>query len=622
MIRIVVDGHSLSIDHLELIGYKKASVEISMEALKRLEDTRRFIEDSVRRGEVFYGITTGFGILASKIVEPDLAEQLQLNLLRSHSVGVGDYAPEPLIRMTMAIRMNTLAKGASGVRPEILYLFREFLNKHVYPLVPIKGSVGASGDLAPLSHLALALVGDPVAEVIYKGKKYSGEKLKELLLEEVYADLPDNVKKNLGILEHNSRANEPLIRLSYKEGLALNNGTAFSAALLADGIIKLRKILKLATTSLALSLEGLAGFKDPFTPEILESEYSRNFSKSVLELIKGSKLVRSNSDTANIASIARIEISRDHVEMTLRKDILRGYGIYPFELLKNLSRLSSEGIDYYEDENSVYLTFRGANVDELNDKLKSVAWKDLGLIQDPYSIRCSPQIYGSFLEALDFAKNILEREINTACDNPLIVSIDEKYSVISCGNFHGQAIGLASDVLAIAIATLSNIIERRVQLLLDSRFNRGLTDCLIHPRSIPGVNSGLMMVQYTAAALAAENRALANSFSVHSIPTSANQEDIVSMCTNAALRLQDMIENLINAISIEVVVALQAIFLRAEILKNKIENLLGSGTREAVKFFTEAVQESGISLPLKEDIYLKSYLDAVRDTILRKLEEL
>lgn len=619
---VMINGQKLSLEDLIRIGYKKTPVDFPKEILEKLREVRGFVERSVERGEIYYGVTTGFGFLAHRIIEPELAEKLQLNLLRSHSVGVGDYAPEHIVRMTMAIRMNTLAKGMSGIRPEILYLFKAFLNKSVYPLIPLKGSVGASGDLAPLSHLALALIGDPSAEIIYEGKKYTGIALKKVLFDKIYGDLPDDLKKKLEISERNVESGEPLIKLSYKEGLALNNGTAFSAALLADAIIKLRTCFKLATFALALSLEGLAGFIDPFTPEIFESKYSREFSFEIIELTRESRLVKSNSDPIGLdlyAEGAERKILKPQAEVTFKKRVLRGYGIYPISRLKNLSRLNPDGFEFKETDKSVTLIFRKMNLGDLMGKLKYVTWKDIGIVQDPYSIRCSPQIYGSFLEALDFATRILEREINTACDNPLIVKKDNEYYVISCGNFHGQTLGLASDVLGVAISNLSNISERRTQLLLDSKFNRGLTDCLIHPESTPGLNSGLMIAQYTSAALAAENRALASPFSVHSIPTSANQEDIVSMCTNAALRLHNMIENLTNILLIEVAAALQAILLRAEMLNTNTEDLLGVGMRSIVGELIGHIQRRGIELPLRSDIYLKSYIDAVHQALKKKV---
>lgn len=422
---------------LELKDYKKIvydgeKVKIDEKILEKIDDNRRIVDNIIKSDRVVYGINTGFGVLASKTISKENLENLQYNLIRSHSVGYGKAAPYHIIRGTILLRINSLLQSVSGIRKKSIELLCEALNKEIYPYVPEKGSLGASGDLAPLSHIILALIGE--GECIVEGQRVPSM----------------SVLKEKGI--------EPL-KLSAKEGLALINGTPYMTAWYLHSILEAEKLLFWANFCAGFSIENLNATLTPFKPEI--------------------SMVRQHKGQIEVAN-----------------QILK--------LFENSQRIISH--------------------------------KNCSKVQDAYSLRCTPQVHGAVLNAIYDCVDIAKVEMNSATDNPLIFGEDKIYSQ---GNFHGEILALYADFLAIALSELASISERRIERLLNPSLS-GLPGFLAEDA---GLQSGLMITQYTAAALVSENKILAHPASVDSIPVSANQEDHVSMGANAVLKLNKIIEN-------------------------------------------------------------------------------
>ena len=460
---IVLTGADLTIADVEAVARAGAQAQLDVHARARMAEARAVIEDLVDRGEVVYGVTTGFGDLATTFVPPEDSEQLQENLLVSHSVGVGDPLPRDVVRAMLLLRANTLALGHSGCRPEVVDALLACLNAGIHPVVPEQGSVGASGDLAPLAHLALPLIGRGQVEL-------NGQTLPALVaLREVGLD--------------------PL-RLKAKEGLALLNGTQMMSAIGALLAADAERLIRTANVAAALSAEALLG--------------------------------------TDVAFAAAYQLARPHPGQV---------GVAA--QLRHLLRDSG-----------------------LQRAHHGTAHK----VQDPYSLRCVPQVHGAVRDALDHLRRILDIELNSATDNPLvfpgggIVDADTVATgggrVISGGNFHGEPVALALDFAKLAVAELGSISERRTALLVDPRLNGGLPPFLA---SASGLESGMMIYQYTAAALASENKVLAHPASADSIPTSANQEDHVSMGATAARHARLVLANVQRIVAIELIVAAQAL---------------------------------------------------------------
>jgi histidine ammonia-lyase len=457
---VTIDGSHLTLDQVLQVARDDALVTISKNALQRTEKGQKALQRLLRRGGLIYGVNTGFGALSNFRISPEDLVQLQRNLIRSHAASVGAPHSSDVVRAMMLLRANALLKGNSGIRPEVVVTIVHLLNKRIHPLIPQKGSVGASGDLSPLSHLALVLIGEGKAE--YRGKWISGKAALKIV---------GSVALTLGA----------------KEGLALNNGTQ---QMLAIGSICLHDSYQLFATSeaaLALSLEALNGWVDAFDERIHRLRAHPGQIRSaarVRSLLKGSKMVRSITDKG------------------------------PIE----------------------------------------------GRPQDPYSFRCAPQVMGASSDAIDYTKHVLEIEMNSATDNPLLFP-DDSVS-ISGGNFHGQPVAMALDFLSLAVSNLTNISERRISALLDSSMNNGLPPFLAGRGTKPGLDSGMMAVQYTATSLVAENKLLTHPASSDSIPTSGNFEDFVSMGPGAAHKTRQILENAQYVVGIELLVAAQAIALR------------------------------------------------------------
>lgn len=465
---LLISGDNLTVEIVgEVARSKESKVGLSNKAEPAIRRSRDFVERMLSAGKVVYGLTTGFGKFQDKVIPKDKVRELQVNLIRSHSVGVGDPFPESIVRAAMLIRANALAKGYSGVKVGTILKILELLNRDVYPYIPEKGSLGASGDLAPLSHLVLVLLGE--GEVIHHHTRVPTA----------------GYFKEMGITP---------ISLDAKEGLALNNGTAFMAAIASLAYLDGINLVRHADAVASLTLEALRGNDSPFHPlvhEVRPHKGQQDTARFIRMMIKGSKLINS---------------------------------------------ISSK-------------------------------------VQDAYSLRCVPQVHGTVRDTLAYVKRIIATEINSATDNPLIFT--EQELVISAGNFHGAPLAAILDFLAISLTDLASISERRIAKLVDPANNEGLPAFLVSPQRV-GLDSGFMLMQYTAAALVAESKILSHPASVDSIPTSANQEDHVSMGMNAALKLRIIIENVTNVLAIEFLTAVQALDFRGKAKK-------GQGTEKVYK---------------------------------------
>jgi histidine ammonia-lyase len=480
---VVLTGADLSIADVEAVARRGSSVALDADARGRMEEARAVIEALVDAGEVVYGVTTGFGDLASTFVPPADTERLQENLLMSHAAGVGAAFPREIVRAMLLLRANTLALGHSGCRPLVVDRLITFLALGLHPVVPEQGSVGASGDLAPLAHLALPLIGRGQVEL-------HGQVVPALVgLREV------------GL--------QPLTLLA-KEGLALLNGTQMMTAIGALLAADADRLARTASVAAAMSVEALLG--------------------------------------TDVAFAAAYQLARPHPGQVAVAAEMRW-------LLRDSG---------------------------LQQRHHGVAHK----VQDPYSLRCVPQVHGAVRDALEHLGRVLDIELNSATDNPLVfpdggVADAETIAtgggrVISGGNFHGEPVALALDFAKLAIAELGSISERRTALLVDARLNGGLPPFLA---AASGLDSGMMIYQYTAAALASENKVLAHPASVDTIPTSANQEDHVSMGSIAARHARLVLDHVERILAIELVVAAQALDLRMATMDGAAP---GAGVAEAL----------------------------------------
>jgi histidine ammonia-lyase len=494
MIRI--DGNSLTLDSVKAVAEDFAQVSLSDSTKKDVEKCRAFVEKLVSEKRVVYGLTTGFGKFAREIIPADKIEELQENLILSHATGVGNNFSIPETRAITLLRCNVLAKGYSGIKLKTLETLIDMLNAEIHPCIPEKGSVGASGDLAPLSHLALVLIGEGYAE--YKGKIMPGA-------------------------EAMAKAGLNPVRLAAKEGLALNNGTQVMTAI---GALTLRKALHLcrvADICAAVTVDAMLGTTAAYD-HLIHS-------------------VRPHEGQLIVAENLR--------------ELLAGSGIRESHL--------------YCDR-----------------------------VQDPYSLRCVPQVHGAVRDALKYVGKTIETELNSATDNPLIFTEEEE--VISGGNFHGQPVAFACDVLGITSAELGSIAERRIEQLCNPALNRELKPFLA-PR--PGLDSGFMIAHVTAAALVSENKTLAYPASVDSIPTSANQEDHVSMGTIGAIKARQVIDNLSYILGIELMVALQGLEQR-EASSSPVIEAIKNEVRKGVAYLEK-------DRNLNEDIqFMKRFVESDR----------
>jgi histidine ammonia-lyase len=481
--KVLVPGEKMLkiADLVQVARDPSVRVKLSDEAEERIKATakrvanlvKRYKEEPLGEGPREYGVTTGFGEFKNKPIAHEKLFDLQRNLLLSHAVGVGEntdandmanYYSAEVIRAALLVRLNAFVQGNSGIRLELANVLKAMLNRGVVPLVPLRGSVGASGDLCPLSHLFATFFGE--------GRFY--------LLEDAARQLHPASELLQELRKQDSDLTEEHLRLHPKEGLALNNGANFSAAMLALGAWDANVLADTADVAVAMTVEAIGGC-------------SRAFHEWVHKVRPHPGQVRSATRVRNLLEGSRFRDSSQEV-------------------------------------------------------------------QDPYSVRCAPQVHGASRDAIRYALDVATCEINSATDNPLFFDEDPYDGVnkesFSAGNFHGQPLALAADFLTIAIAELANISERRTQMLLDGNHNRNLPENLI---PYPGLNSGFMIAQYTAAGLVSENKVLSHPASVDSIPTSANSEDHVSMSTHAARKMRTVLGNAQSVLAIELLVAAQAL---------------------------------------------------------------
>ena len=469
---VYLSKSGLTIDDVIRVARENAKVVLADEMVELIKTSRQMVDKMIAEQRVVYGITTGFGKFATVTIGPKDMQDLQKNLIMSHAVGVGNPLPEDVVRAMMLLRANSLSQGYSGIRLSTVQALLDALNAGLHPIIPEKGSLGSSGDLAPLSHMVLPLLG--MGEAIYHGQRMSGA--------EALA----------------AAGLQPII-LEAKEGLALNNGTQCMTAVSALTVADAEELLRVADLAAALTMEGLNGIPSAFDPRI--------------------QAVRPHAGQMETAAV----------------------------LLRHL-----QGSQY-------------------------TAPNDHPRVQDAYALRCIPQVHGAVRDAVAYVKAVIATEINSVTDNPLIFCDTEE--AISGGNFHGEPIALAMDFLAIALSELANISERRLERMVNPALSNGLPAFLI---TNGGVNSGFMIVQYSAAALVSENKVLAHPASVDSIPSSANQEDHVSMGTIAARKAREILENATHVISMELMAGCQSVDLRGK-------KQLGFGTEPVYRMIREKV---------------------------------
>jgi histidine ammonia-lyase len=484
MEKVIITGNTLTLEEVMSVCRNFTKVELSDLAVEKVLKSRKIVDDFVENEDVVYGITTGFGKFSDVTISKEESELLQKNLIITHAVGAGKPFDTEIVRGIILLRINNLAKGYSGAKLETIQTMIEMLNKRVHPVVPEKGSLGASGDLAPLSHMVLPMIGLGLAE--YMGTVMAGEKAMKL-------------------------AGIPVIKLTSKEGLALINGTQVMTAVGALTVYDALNILKVSDIAAAMSFEaqnGVVNALDHRIHEIRPHKGQIDTARILLNLLNGSK-------------------------MTTKQGDIR--------------------------------------------------------VQDAYSLRCVPQVHGASKDAVNYVKEKVEIEINSVTDNPIV--FPETKEGISGGNFHGQPMALSFDFLGIALSELADISERRIERLVNPSLS-GLPAFLVEHG---GLNSGFMIVQYSAAALVSENKILAHPASVDSIPSSANQEDHVSMGTIAARKAREILGNVRRVLAMEIMCACQGIDLRG----NKG---LGAGTKLIYEEVRKVVPMLKEDRPLYEDI--------------------
>lgn len=498
---VKINGRSLTLEQVLKIAFDPESVvSLSAEAIPAIERAAKAVADFIEQGQVAYGITTGFGAFKDKLIPHNEVGQLQQNILLSHAVGVGNTLDDPTTRAMMLIRANTLARGHSGIRLETLELLLSLLNHNILPVIPEKGSLGASGDLAPLAHMSLPLIG--AGEVRWKGQTLpSAEALNQIGLKPV--------------------------TLSAKEGLALTNGTTMMTAIGILTVAKAEAIIHTANLAAALGLEAQAGTLWAYDDRLhahRPQAFQRETAAELRALLEGTTLSRPDDPTN---------------------------------------------------------------------------------IQDAYTLRCVPQVHGAVHHAISYAKDVLITELNSVTDNPLLFfDNDNHVQIISGGNFHGEPLALALDFLNLALTDLGNMAERRIAKLIDSRCEAGTYPPFLTEKG--GTNSGFMLLQYTAAALASENKTLCHPASSDSIPSSGNVEDHVSMGANSALHAREVAANLSKILAIELMSAAQAVDFR---LKRDPSAKLGKGTARAYAIIRQVMPF------FEQDTYLKPYLDRLIDLV-------
>ncbi|MCV2883748.1 histidine ammonia-lyase [Aestuariibacter sp. AA17] len=473
---LTITPGTLTLNDLRAVHRAHVPIALNPDAHAAIHASEKTVLDVLAKGRTVYGINTGFGLLANTRIEADELETLQRSIVLSHAAGIGQFMQENTVRVLMLLKINSLARGYSGIRLSVIEALMALYNAEVYPAIPEKGSVGASGDLAPLAHMSAVLLGE--GEVLHKGKRLSAE-------------------EGLRIAELAK------ISLAPKEGLALLNGTQASTAFALQGLFYAENALESAVTIGALSVEAALGSRVPFDARIHD--------------------VRGHQSQSDVASAFR-------------------------QILTDSS--------------------------EIGDSHTACE-----KVQDPYSLRCQPQVMGASLQQLRYAAQTLVTEANGVSDNPLVFA--DSQDILSGGNFHAEAVAMAADMIAIALSEIGALSERRMALLIDSNLS-GLPPFLVENG---GVNSGFMIAQVTCAALASENKTLAHPASIDSLPTSANQEDHVSMATFAGRRLRDIFENVAGILAVEWLAAAQGIDFRGPLKSSEALESAKALLREQVAFY-------------------------------------
>jgi histidine ammonia-lyase len=471
----IVPG-TLTLEDLRRVNRGPTQISLDPQCFDAIDAAAKVVADVIAEGRTVYGINTGFGLLANTRIKPEELGTLQRSIVLSHAAGIGEFMDSDTVRLLMVLKINSLARGYSGIRREVIERLITLVNAGVFPAIPKKGSVGASGDLAPLAHMSVVLLGE--GEAFHDGQRISAAE----------------ALKIAGL--------EP-IDLAPKEGLALLNGTQASTAFALQGLFAAENALKTATITGAMSVEAALGSRAPFD--------------------------------------ARIHAARGHQSQI--------------------------------DSASAYRTLLG------QESPISQSHEDCEKVQDPYSLRCQPQVMGACLQQIRFASETLLTEANGVSDNPLVFA--DSGDILSGGNFHAEPVAIAADTLAIALAEIGALSERRMALLIDSNLS-GLPPFLVDNG---GVNSGFMIAQVTAAALASENKTYAHPASIDSLPTSANQEDHVSMATFAARRLQDIYENVAGILAVEWLSAAQGMDFRRPLKSTAALEAAKQVLRDKVSFY-------------------------------------
>ncbi|MEM7335692.1 MAG: histidine ammonia-lyase [Chloroflexota bacterium] len=510
---LTISGNELKVDDVVAVANGRLT-QLDPLAIPAIERSRTAVDKLVSDGQIAYGITTGFGRFKDKLISPDEVKALQLNLVRSHAVGVGPLLNEQIVRSMLLVRANTLAKGFSGVRLAVLELLIEMLNRGVHPCIPSQGSLGASGDLAPLAHLALVMIGE--GEAFVRGERINGRSALE-------------------------RVGLSPIELQAKEGLAILNGTTF---MVGSGALLVRRAINLALTAdiaACMSLEALNGTDRAYDARVHE--------------------VRPHPRQIDCARFLRNLVAESQF---LRTD----------------------------DPNNV---------------------------QDPYTLRCVPQVHGGVRDAIAYAQWVIDIELNAVNDNPIIFVDDETghIDVVSAGNFHGEPIALAMDYMKLAITDLGNMSERRINRLVDSDSNHGVLPMFLTANG--GLESGLMIAHYTAAALASENKVLAHPASSDTIPSSANVEDHVSMGATAVRHTERVLQHVETIVAIELLSAAQGIDFRRRAMGDV---QLGRGTAVAYNLLREHVPfiaQDTVLAPIMEKIRVLVADGVLKNAVEREL---
>jgi len=490
---LIIPG-KLSLEQLRVVATEDVNIKLDASADALMQASANTVAEVLASGRTVYGINTGFGLLAHTKIEEEDLELLQRSIVLSHAAGIGEFMSEPAVRLLMTLKINSLSRGYSGIRPEVVHALVALLNARVYPAIPEKGSVGASGDLAPLAHMSIVLLGE--GEVLIDGQRRPA-------------------------IEGLTKAGLKPIALAPKEGLALLNGTQASTAFALLGLFGAEDVFTAGIVCGALSVEAALGSRSPFDPRIHE--------------------VRGHQTQIDVAANFR-------------------------ELLQT----SSIGDSH----------------------------QDCQKVQDPYSLRCQPQVMGACLEQLQSAARVLLVEANGVSDNPLV--FPDSGDIVSGGNFHAEPVAMAADNIALAIAEIGSLSERRMALLIDSNLS-GLPPFLVENG---GVNSGFMIAQVTSAALASENKSMAHPASVDSLPTSANQEDHVSMATFAARRLREMNSNTAGILAVELLAACQGVDFRKPLKTSERLEEAKAILRSRVSFYDK-------------DRYFAPDIEAAHELILR-----